>query len=272
MSTNVSNVISHFPSAENGFTTTTSGSVGIAAVTVGLNSVAGYTNGETAVFIIDPSNAKKQTFTGVIDTSGVQVTNVIWTAGSNVAHDAGATVVDYATATHISMVSKGILAHANQDGSLKDNAVTTDTITDASVTNTKLSTSAILLGFANDTALSGTSSTSTVAAGSLSASVTIPAGGRSVKVTVYLTSVRNGTTSTLCYYSLWDGTAGSGTQLAGNIVTMASASQRIPASLVFIHTPSAGAKTYSVGHKVSAGTSAYDTSATSPAQIIIELV
>ena len=138
MSTSVSSVVNHFPSAENGFTTTTSGSVSSGATTVGLNSVAGYTNGETVVFIIDPTNAKKQTFTGVIDTSGVQVTDVVWTAGSNVSHDAGATVVDYATATHISMISKGILEHANQDGTLKDDAVTTDVITDANVTTAKL--------------------------------------------------------------------------------------------------------------------------------------
>ena len=35
---------------------------------------------------------------------------------SNQTHTAGATVVDYATATHISMVSKGILVEHNQDG------------------------------------------------------------------------------------------------------------------------------------------------------------
>ena len=111
MSTSVANVVSHFPSAENGFTTTTSGSVSSGATTVGLNSVAGYTNGEIAVFVIDPSDAsKKQTFTGTIDTSGVQVTDVVWTAGTNQTHSAGATVVDYVTATHISMITKGLLA------------------------------------------------------------------------------------------------------------------------------------------------------------------
>lgn len=111
MSTSVASVVNHFPSAENGFTTTTSGSVSSGATTVGLNSVAGYTNGEVVVFVIDPSDAsKKQTFTGTIDTSGVQVTDVVWTAGTNQTHSAGATVVDYATATHISMITKGLLA------------------------------------------------------------------------------------------------------------------------------------------------------------------
>ena len=117
MSTNVNSVVSHFPSAENGFTTTTSGSVSSGAATVGLNSVAGYTNGEVVVFVIDPTDAsKKQTFTGIMDTGGSQVTSVVWTAGTNQTHSAGATVVDYATATHISMMTKGLLVEHLQTG------------------------------------------------------------------------------------------------------------------------------------------------------------
>lgn len=128
MSTSVSSVTSHFPDAENGFTTTTSGSVAAGATTVGLNSTAGYTNGKPVVFVIDPSDAtKKQTFTGIIDTSGNQVTSVVWTAGTNVAHSAGATVVDYATATHIAMVSKGMEVEHNQDGTHDEALITSRT-------------------------------------------------------------------------------------------------------------------------------------------------
>lgn len=127
MATNVSSVTSHFPDAENGFTTTTSGSVSSGATTVGLNSTAGYTNGEPVVFVIDPANSKKQTFTGIIDTSGNQVTGVVWTAGTNVAHDAGATVVDYATATHIAMMSKGIKVEHAQDGTHKSQLISSRT-------------------------------------------------------------------------------------------------------------------------------------------------
>lgn len=124
MSTTVASVVNHFPSAENGFTTTLASTIASGATTVPLNSVAGYANGEIAVFVVDPSDAsKKQTFTGVIDTSGVQVTGVVWTAGTNQTHAGGATVVDYATATHISMMTKGILVHADQDGTLKSGAV-----------------------------------------------------------------------------------------------------------------------------------------------------
>lgn len=117
MATNVSGVTSHFPDAENGFTTTTAGSIASAAVTVPLNSVSGYTNGQPVVLVIDPTDpAKKQTFTGIVDTSGVQITSVVWTAGTNQIHALGATVVDYATATHIAMISKGIQVEHEQDG------------------------------------------------------------------------------------------------------------------------------------------------------------
>lgn len=143
MSTSVNSVTNHFPSAENGFTTTTAGSVSSGATTVALNSVAGYSNGEVVVFVIDPTNAKKQTFTGVVDTVGVQVTSVVWTAGTNVTHDLGATVVDYATATHISMISKGLSVSLDQDGTLKTDAVVTGNITDSNVTTAKIADDAV---------------------------------------------------------------------------------------------------------------------------------
>ena len=163
MATDVSSVTKHFPSAENGFTTTTSGSVSSGATTVGLNSVAGYTNGETVVFVIDPTNAaKKQTFTGVIDTSGVQVTGVVWTAGTNVARDAGVTVVDYATASHVSMMTKGLFRDHNESGYLKtlkddsgnewiEQGSTASAVNQVKVTNAATGTSPIISATGDDT-------------------------------------------------------------------------------------------------------------------------
>lgn len=116
--TNVSAVTKHFPSAEEGFTTTLSSTISAGATTVGLNSLSGYTTGEIATFIVAPTvSSEKQVFTGVVDTAGLQLTNVVWTTGTNQTHAAGTTVVDYATATHISQMSKGILEEHNQDGS-----------------------------------------------------------------------------------------------------------------------------------------------------------
>jgi hypothetical protein len=117
MSTTVTSVASHFPSAQNGFTTTLASTISSGAATVPLNSVAGYTNGQVAVFVVDPTDpVKKQTFTGIVDTSGVQLTSVVWTAGTNTSHSGGATIVDYATATHISMITKGLLVQHTQAG------------------------------------------------------------------------------------------------------------------------------------------------------------
>jgi hypothetical protein len=106
---NVGSVTKFWITAQEGFTTTTSGSVASGATTVGLNSVSGYTNGDQVAFVIDPTDTnKKQTFTGTIDTSGVQVTSVVWTEGTNQTHAAGATVVDYTTATHQAALVKGL--------------------------------------------------------------------------------------------------------------------------------------------------------------------
>lgn len=127
MSTSVNSVTSHFPSAENGFSTTTAASVSSGATTVELNSLAGYEDGEVVVFVIDPTDAvKKQTFTGIVDSANTQITSVVWTAGTNQDHILGATVVDYATATHISMISKGLSVQHNQDGTHKN--LTTNTL------------------------------------------------------------------------------------------------------------------------------------------------
>ena len=163
MSTNVSSVISHFPDCENGFTTTTAGSVSSGAGTVTLNSVAGYTNGEPVVLVIDPTDAtKKQTFTGIVDTSGVQITSVAWTAGTNQTHALGATVVDYATATHIAMMSKGIKVNHTQKGNHKtltdDNAnewieqgSTGSAINQVKITNAAVGTAPIISASGDDT-------------------------------------------------------------------------------------------------------------------------
>ena len=50
MSTSVNSVTNHFPSAENGFSTTTSNSVSSGATTVELNSLAGYEDGEVVEY------------------------------------------------------------------------------------------------------------------------------------------------------------------------------------------------------------------------------
>lgn len=141
----VSSATKFFPVAKEGFTTTTSGTVSSGATTVGLNSVSGYSNGDTVVMVIDPTDAtKKQAFTGVINTGSSQVTSVVWTEGTNQDHSAGATVVDYETATHWSLYSKGLLVehaqagtHTNITGTAANftGAVSADTISEHTAAN-----------------------------------------------------------------------------------------------------------------------------------------
>lgn len=135
----VSSVTKHFAKPQEGFTTTLASTISAGATTVPMNSTTGLTNGDVFVGIMDPGATAEQVFTGTVDTSGVQITSVVWTKGTNTTHNAGTTIVDYTTASAFSMMSKGILVHSDQDGTLKADSVDTAAITDAAVTSDKLS-------------------------------------------------------------------------------------------------------------------------------------
>lgn len=113
----VSLVTKLIPTVNEGFTTTVGGSgVATGGATVPLTNVSGLTNGSVFVGIIEPGQTNQQTFTGTVDTSGSQITGVVWTRGSNAAHAAGVTVVDYVTGTAINMMGKAFLTEHSQDG------------------------------------------------------------------------------------------------------------------------------------------------------------
>lgn len=145
MRIDVSSVTSHFPNPQAGFTTTTSGSVSSGATTVGLNSTGDYSNGDIIVFIIDPADSdKKQVFMGTVDISGSQITGVVWVGGTNQSHSAGATIVDYYSAAHIRMMTKGILNSLTQAGILKTGAISSAGMFSAGVVdNAALGSSAV---------------------------------------------------------------------------------------------------------------------------------
>jgi hypothetical protein len=120
---NFASVIKYFPTPKEGFITTLGSSILSGAVTIPLNSTSGLTNGDVFVGLIEPGLTNQQCFTGTVDTAGNQITGVVYTTGTNVAHSAGVTIVDYVTSTTVGMISKGVLKHANQDGSLTNAAV-----------------------------------------------------------------------------------------------------------------------------------------------------
>src|SRR5215217_2348999 len=68
---------------------------------------------------------------------------------------------------------------------LPNNTVTTASITDNSVTASKLATNAITLGYAQITSSFSTSSASSVFATGLTVTVTIPSGGRNIRVSFW---------------------------------------------------------------------------------------
>jgi microcystin-dependent protein len=144
-SSNVSAVTSHFPTANEGFTTTLSSTILSGATTVPLNSTSGLTNGTVFVGIIEPGQAKEQTFTGIVDTGGAQITGVKWTRGTNADHTAGVTIVDYVSGTGNNMFTKGLLVSHDQDGTLKAGAVDdTAVLADAIITPSKIATGSSL--------------------------------------------------------------------------------------------------------------------------------
>lgn len=96
------------PQAKEAFQTALTSDIASGATTVPIDSTTGYTNGDTVVLVIDPSTSSKQVFTGVINTASSRVDSVVWTEGTNIGHTSGAVVVDYVTATHLGLVTKGL--------------------------------------------------------------------------------------------------------------------------------------------------------------------
>lgn len=123
----VTSVVNHFPTANEGFVTTLGSSILAGAVTVPLTSVSGLTNGTIFVGIIEPGLANEQTFTGTVDTAGVQITGVKWTKNTNVDHTAGVTIVDYVSGTGNNMFTKGILVEHGQTGTHSTALITSRT-------------------------------------------------------------------------------------------------------------------------------------------------
>jgi microcystin-dependent protein len=115
----VSAVTKYFSTANEGFITTTSDPVSSGATSVPLSSMASLTDGSVYVGIIEPGTTNEQTFTGTVSQAATAIIDVVWTRGTNVAHVAGVSVVDYVTGTDWNMMVAGILKTLNQDGTLK---------------------------------------------------------------------------------------------------------------------------------------------------------
>jgi hypothetical protein len=136
----------------------------------------------------------------------------------------------------------------------------------------KLATNAICLGYQPITTTFSTSSTSDVQVTGLSAAVTIPSGGRKVKITVYVPQAGSTNSNVTQTISLWDGTVTTGTLLQ----TAANSSSAVlglrPTSLISVVTPSAGAKTYNVSVRTSGPAVDMVAAPAAPAFILVETI
>lgn len=138
------------------------------------------------------------------------------------------------------------------------------------VTAPMLATNAITLGYAQITANITTVSASYVQATGVTATVTIPAGGRKVRVSVFGDGLGVGAAAQAAL-SLWDGVVGSGTQIA-QADFLSTGAQIVPALIMAVVTPAAGSKTYNLGWKTSASTATLYSSATAPLYILVEVI
>lgn len=137
-------------------------------------------------------------------------------------------------------------------------------------TSGNVTVSAPTLGYAQITSNFTTTSTSQVQVTGLTVTVTIPAGGRRVKITAFARDVYNGSVS-YNVLGIWDGAVGSGTLLsAAQNGSAANNSSTLMA--VAVGTPAPGSKTYNVGLNCSAGTAQLDAAAIYPAFILVELI
>lgn len=157
-------------------------------------------------------------------------------------------------------VSAGVISTAN--------SIAAGTIVQNGVAASQLATTAITLGYVQITTNFTTTSASAVQVTSLTLTVTIPAGGRRIKVSAYTGSLAS-SSSGVPVLSLWNGIVGSGTQIQQcNGIASDGAGKYI----VWSGTPGAGSVTYNLGLSTSAGTGTLTGSSTIPAFLIVEAI
>lgn len=139
---------------------------------------------------------------------------------------------------------------------------------------TNWTTSAIKLAYASISADATTTSATVTQVAGLTATVTVPPGGRSLEITAY-GYLRHSTSGEIVTMSIWDGAVASGTQIAQAAWRAAGTNQDASQQAIAFVTPVAGSKTYNVGIKISnggTGTGSLLASATNPAFLLIKVI
>jgi len=226
--------------------------------------------------------------------SGTTISQLVLEGGSDTTYPIGSIVICLPSAGWADDLVEGILTSLDQDGTLKanavdntaaiaDNIVTSAKIVDGTIVTTdiatngvgasNLATNAITLGYAQITANQASIiSTTGVQVTGLTASVTIPSGGRRIEIETWVTNSSN-TGNNTNRLQIWDGTVGSGTLLSEAIAKNRVATDATGFMIAKAYvTPAAGAKTYNVGFAVDANSATVIASATAPAYLIVKVV
>lgn len=165
-------------------------------------------------------------------------------------------------------ISARSLTDIESGGLLTSSALATNAVAAAN-----LATTAITLGYAQITSNFTTLNSTATQVTSLTLSVTIPAGGRYIKITAFSTTVSNTTSVHTTVVTIWDGTVGSGTQLSESAISVGSNNANYPITTIAVVQPAAGSKTYNVGLNTDgSGTGTYGAAATYPAFLLVECI
>lgn len=152
--------------------------------------------------------------------------------------------------------------------SVKDGTLNTD----SAVTANSIGASAITLGYSQITStVNGTNGDANTG---LTSTVTIPTSGRRVKITVHSPAFFNiGASGGNILLKLWDGAVGTGT-LIRQVESSLSPATGTPGVLVWVGSPAAGSKTYSVSVSSNSPnvTANFQASSVSPAFMLVEAI
>lgn len=294
-----------FTAAQRGYANSLNGSITAGSTIITVNDITGFANGDAVFLWLEPSSSNAELIYGIVNIATNQLTGCVrGIIGSAAGHSNGATIAQYVSSADHNSMRKGILVEHNEDGTHK--GVTTDTLTVTSgttlppgdivaadlassavtsakiatnaVTADKLATSAILLGYGASSTSNQTnaSATTMIAITGMSAAVTIPSGGRTVRITAYLPNAYNSTPGTGgsngVVLGIWDGAVGTGTLLNSCRNEACPPSSAASLTCIAIVTPSAGSKTYRAGFMAyGAGTTA-NTNTDNTGYLIVELL
>lgn len=241
-------------------------------VTIPANS-SGSTRTSWIYIKLDPAKMKDPN----VAASDVATLIVSDSSSSSVDDGTTGTAATYKLLLGKATVANGAVSITNSnitDSRTRTGAKTLDTNTNNAILANQLATNAITLGYAQITAANfTTTSTTAVQVTGLTTTVTIPAGGRRVKITAYTGGLWTSLAGGRVDMSIWDGTVGSGTQLQTAWGQAPNGASGVYGAIaIAVVTPSAGSKTYNVGLSVTGGTGNLVAATTQPAFILVEAI